>query len=426
MPKVARELSALEVRRLKHPGGPVNVTVAAGGVPGLLVQITPSHCKSWVLRTRIAGKRKSIGLGSFGAVGLAEARAAARELLAAIRAGRDPVAERKAARAALRAKITFGQAVDSYLKIKGPELRSPKHRDQWRSTLDTYARPVLGDMLVADIQPADVRRVLQPIWTSKTETASRLRGRIEAVLSWATVAGHREGDNPARWAGNLAELLPKPGRVAKGTHYPAVALSDLPAWWAALRQREGMAARALEFLTLTAARSGEVRGARWSEIDLEAGLWTVPADRMKGGREHRVPLTAEALALLAGLPRDNPLVFPAIRGGMLSDMSISAVMRRMHAAELEAGRPGWLDPRSGRAAVPHGLRSSFRDWCAEAGIDHAVAELALAHSVGSEVERAYRRSDMFERRRAVMQAWAGALAGQPEGAEVVKLRAPAG
>lgn len=276
-------------------------------------------------------------------------------------------------------------------------------------------------------------RVLQPIWVSKTETASRLRGRIEAVLQAATVAGHRSGENPALWRGNLEYMLAKPSKVATVDNQPALSPDDAPAWFTELRQRDGMGARALEFLALTAARSGEVRGAAWSEIDLARGIWTVPANRMKAGREHRVALPPEAVSLLESLPRfaGNPLVFPAHRGGQLSDMTLSAVMRRMHEARVEADQEqaqapladdagGWRDPKNNRPAVPHGLRSTFRQWAAERGFPRDMAEMALAHFIGSEVERAYQRSDMLERRRAMMAAWAGFLMGT-EAANVVPL-----
>lgn len=426
MPRVAKELSALDVRRLTYPGGRRNALVAVGGVPGLHMQILPTGAKTWILRAMVGEKRRDIGLGGYPEVTLAVARDRAREARDMIRRGVDPVEERKAARAALVASrkrgLTFADAVNKYLAAKLDEFRNDKHRKQWRSTLDRYAGPGLGGLLVQDIAVQDVLRVLQPIWQDKTETASRLRGRIEAVLSWATVAGHRTGDNPARWAGNLKELLPKPGKVAKGDNQPALSLADAAAWFADLRGREGMGSRALEFLILCAARSGEVRGATWDEMDLEAGLWVIPASRMKMDREHRVPLTAEAVALLEALPRfkDNPLVFPAVRGGQLSDMTLSATMRRMHEAEVAANRKGWLDPRSSRPAVPHGLRSTFRDWAAETGQPREMAEISLAHSVGSEVERAYRRSDMVERRREMMAAWGRFLRGEA-GAKVVKL-----
>lgn len=436
MPKLAKELTAIEVKRLAHPGFKGHAKFFVGGVPGLLLQITEGGGRSWQLRATVAGKRRVIGLGSYPTVSLAHARDLARDALDMIRRGLDPVEERKAARAALAAArargMTFDEAVRKFLATKTAEFGNAKHAAQWGSTLARFASPALGKMLVADIRVADVQRALAPIWTEKTETAARLRGRIEAVLAWATVNGHREGDNPARWKGNLDAILPKPAKVANKGNHPALALDDAPAWFAALRTREGIAARALEFLALTAARSGEVRGATWAEIDLAAGIWTIPAGRMKAGREHRVPLTAEAVALLEGLYLEagNSHVFPAPRGGALSDMTLSAVMRRMHEAELKAARDageaeegaGWRDPRSKRPAVPHGLRSTFRDWAAErTDYPREMAELALAHDVGSAVERAYRRGDMVERRRAMMAAWGRFLRGEA-GERVVPLR----
>ena len=270
-------------------------------------------------------------------------------------------------------------------------------------------------------------RALRPIWGTTTETARRLRGRIEAVLQAATVLGHRNGENPARWRNHLSVLLPSPAKIANHENQPAVSLDDAAAWFADLRQREGIGARALELAALTGARSGEVRGAEWAEFDLVRGVWTVPAQRMKAKREHRVTLAPAAIDLLKALPRidDNPLVFPAARGGQLSDMTLSAVMRRMHEAKLEHDKQaaeaarvpfdpvgaGWRDRQNRRPAVPHGLRSTFRQWAAERGYPRDLAEIALAHFIGSEVERAYQRSDMLERRRAMMTAWANFLEG---------------
>jgi len=409
---MAAELSAIEIKRLAHPGTGRNVTYPVGGVSGLLIQIVPSGAKSWILRTMVAGKRREIGLGGFPDVTLGQARDRAREAKDLIRQGIDPVEHRKAARAALVAHqkrgLTFADAVDRYLTAKLDEFSNEKHRKQWRATLDAYAGPEIGNMLVSDIAVQDVQRALEPIWSTKTETASRLRGRIESVMAWATVAGHRSGDNPARWRGNLDAILPKPGRVAKSGNHPALSLAHAPAWFAELRKRDGTAARALEFLTLTAARSGEVRGATWDELDLDEKIWTIPAARMKADREHRVPLTDATIAIVEALPRleGSPYLFAAPRGGALSDMSIGAVMRRMQEAEEKAGNKGWLDPRSGRPAVPHGLRSTFRDWAAErTDYPREMAELALAHTVGSEVERAYRRGDMVEKRREMMEKW---------------------
>lgn len=398
---------------------------------GLFLRVAKNGARQWVQRITIRGKRCELGLGSPPAVPLATARKLALENRGKAMLGGDPLAEKRDARAGL----TFADAVDKYLASKLTEFRNEKHRRQWRSTLDTYAAPVLGRKQVADIGVQDVLRTLEPIWQEKTETANRLRGRIENVLSWATVAGHRTGDNPARWKGNLAEILPKPSKVSKAENQPAVALGDVPGWWAALAERDGMGAKALQFLALTAARSGEVRGMTWDELDLgrrdktdktdkTAAVWTVPAGRMKNGREHRVPLTAEAIALLESLPRmkDSPYVFFAPRGGMLSDMSVSAVMRRMQETEEKAGRAGYLDPRTKRPAVPHGLRSTFRQWAAERGYPRDMAEMALAHWIGSEVERAYQRADMLDRRRAMMADWAAFLRGEAVQADnVVRL-----
>lgn len=425
----AKGLTAALVRTAQKPG-----KYHDGGGLGLYLRVEPNGARFWVQRITIRGVRRELGLGSPPLVSLAEARERATDNKRLVLAGGDPKAEKRMAREV----VTFSDAVERYLAGKLHEFRNEKHRKQWRSTLDSYAAPVLGSKPVQEVAVRDVLRVLEPIWRDKTETASRLRGRIEAVLSWATVAGLREGDNPARWRGNLSEMLAKPTKVTKAGNHPALALTDLPRWWADLSVRDGMAARALQFLTLCASRSGEVRGMRWDEVEFGPGdraVWIVPAARMKAEREHRVPLTDKAVALLRSLPRmeGSPYVFFAARGGMLSDMSLSAVMRRMQEAEVErlneidraagrepSGEPrGYIDPRSKRPAVPHGLRSSFRDWAAEQGFERDMAEIQLAHNVGSEVERAYRRSDMLERRRAMLMAWSSFLRGQTAGADNV-------
>ncbi len=428
MPKITDELSALDVKRLAHPGGNRNVLISVGGVPGLHMQLTPKRGRSWVLRAKVGTARRDIGLGGFPAVTLAQAREKAREARDMISQGIDPIEERKTAKAALataqRRGLTFADATDKYLAAKLDAFKNAKHRQQWRNTLETYAKPSLGKMLVQDIAVQDVLHVLEPIWTDKTETASRLRGRIEAVLSWATVAGHRTGDNPARWAGNLKELLPAPSKVAKEENQPALQIDDAPRWFAALRTREGFGARALEFLTLTATRSQEIRGALWEEIDLDKALWIIPAARMKMTREHRIPLSGEALALLRALPRlaDNPLVFPAPRGGQLSDMTLSATTKRMHEADIKEGGAGFIDRASKRPAVPHGLRSTFRDWVAErTTYPGDMAEVALAHRISNVVEASYRRGDMVEKRRKMMGDWAGYLAGVERSGNVVRI-----
>ncbi|QEU07961.1 tyrosine-type recombinase/integrase [Paracoccus yeei] len=445
MPKIAKELKPAAVQALRHGGGAGHAFHAVGGVQGLLLQITATGGRSWIMRARMAGVRKHFGLGSYPEISLAEARRRAADVRDAIKAGADP-AEAWRIGAAARdmmakgfaqgeawatardqrqtvkdgaseaRKMTFAKAMDEYLKTKLTEFRNEKHQKQWRSTLDSYAVPIIGKLNVDAITVHDIERTLKPIWETKTETASRLRGRIENVLAWATVKKHRAGDNPARWKGNLDAIMPKPSKVAETGNQPALQLTDAQAWWKALQKREGMAARALEFLTLCASRSGEIRGAQWDEfegLDGDAPMWTIPANRMKAGKEHRVPLSPAAAAILNALPRtpESPYVFPAPRGGMLSDMTLSAVMRRMQDAAEAKGEKGWLDRVSKRPAVPHGLRSTFRDWTAENGVDRDLAEIALAHTVGSEVERAYRRSDMLARRRALMADWAAFLHG---------------
>lgn len=424
MPKIAREWGPLEVKRARHPGNnDRNAMMPVGGVSGLLLQISPSGAKSWLLRTMVGTKRRAIGLGPYPQVSLADARQRAAEAKARIVEGFDPIEERKAARAALTAAqrrgLTFANGMERFLETKLDEFRNEKHKKQWRSTLDRYAIPEIGDMLVQEIATQDILRVLEPIWSSKTETATRLRGRMEAVLNWATVAGHRTGDNPARWKGNLEALLPKPNKVANAKHWPALAASDVTVWWQRVTERDGMAAAALRFQALTAARSGAVRLATWDEIDLGNAIWTIQPGREASkisphGSPHRVPLSGEAVQILNAVPRDQgqPLVFWASRGGPLSDMSISAVMRRIHESEIKAGRIGFVDQANKKPAVPHGLRSTFRDWAAEAGYPRDMAEIALAHIVGSEVERAYRRTDMVERRRGMMEAWGWFLRGE--------------
>ena len=396
------KLTATFVKNIKQPGSYSDKTGT-----GLRLRVKPDGRKNWIQRFTINGKLREAGLGSPPVVTLAMAREQALLNKRMAYEGKDPIEERRNRKPGL----TFAEAIERYLAHKLAEFRNEKHRKQWRATLDSYATPIIGARDVETLTLNDMLAVLQPIWTTKTETASRLRQRIEAVLSWAAVAGYRIEANPARWKGNLSEVLPKPSKVATKRHQAAVNLSDAPAFWQRLCGMDGMSALALRFLCLTAARSGEVRGMRWDELDLDKRLWIIPAERMKAGREHRVTLSDPALGLLETLPRllNSELVFFSPKGGPLSDMALSSVMRRMDEAALKAGAPRFLDPQSGRPAVPHGLRSTFRDWAAEQGYDHIIAELALAHHVGSTVERAYRRSDLVERRRDMMANWAAFL-----------------
>lgn len=390
MPKKSREMGALEVGRLSESG-----LYAVGGVTGLYLQITGA-AKSWILRAKVGTKRRDMGLGGFPTVTLAQAREKARIAREVIEAGTDPILERERAQSALRAAQTgavkFSDAARMFIDARGDEWRNAKHRQQWVNTIEKYAAPTIGNLLVADIRKEHVLLVLEPIWKTKTETASRVRGRIEQILDWAKAHGHRDGENPARWRGHLDKLLSKPSKIAKVEHHAALQIDEMGAFMVDLRTREGTGARALEMLVLTAARSGEIRGATWQEIDLDGALWTIPGERMKGGKEHRVPLCKRVVDMLRELPRmeGTDLVFPGSKKKPLSDMTLIAVMQRMKAD-----------------AVPHGFRSTFRDWASErTSYPAEMAEMALAHTLTNKVEAAYRRGDLVAKRAHMMEAWA--------------------
>jgi integrase len=415
-PKV-KPLEAISVKRLEKPG-----MHAVGEVPGLLLQISAAGNKSWIYRYRLGGKRRHLGLGVYPAISLAKAREKAKKAYDEIQQGIDPVEISAKNRAKGDNVMTFDKAAALY--IAGHELgwRNPKHRQQWENTLNTYASPFIGGIDVANITSAHVLKILeQPVevnkdgeaqtqdfWTAKNETAGRVRGRIEKILDWCKGRHYRAGDNPAAWEANLKPNLPDPKMLLKTKpiqHHPAVQIDDVPAFAKGLASSEGMSAKALQLKLLTAVRSNEVRGACWAEFDLEAGLWTVPKDRTKTGEtEHRVALSEQALALLQSLPRFEgcAFVFPGPSNKPLSDTALSKIMRRLDFKDKE-----------GRVAVPHGLRSTFRDWVSErTDFDGFLAEVALHHTVGNKVEAAYRRGDAFERRKALMQAWADYCTGQ--------------
>ncbi len=391
--------------------------IRLGDGGGLYLQVSSGGSKSWLFRFMLEGRSREMGLGSFEFVGLAEARQFALDARRLLTDGVDPIDARTAAeKAAKLAKAsaqvnTFRSVAERYVSAHEESWRNPKHRAQWRSTLDTYAYPVLGDMPVRDIATDDVLRVLRPIWSEKPETASRLRGRIEVILDAATAEGARSGDNPARLRGHLSTLLPDHAKVAKVRHHPALPWNRVGKFLAELRIRVGMSARALEFAILTAARTGEVRGAKWSEIDLDVAVWTVPKERMKASREHRVPLSAPAVAVLRACnpPKDGQdgdrYVFLGERAKKpLSEMAMEMLLRRMNEV-AEGGAPPWRD-RNGEAIVPHGFRSTFRDWCSEAtDYPRDLAEAALAHTLRDKTEAAYRRGDALEKRRKMMDDW---------------------
>jgi len=407
MPKKAREKTATEVRRLKNPG-----LYSIGGVSGLQLQVSPSGARSWVLRTLVGHRRRDIGLGGFPDVPLAQARERAREIKDQIRKGIDPIAERKAARHALRTsqvkQISFDEAARRCHKAKAPEFKNGKHKSQWIGTLETYASPIIGRLPVSDIQLPHVLQVLEPIWHTKTETASRVRQRIEAVLTWATVSGFRSGENPARWLGKLKEELTAARKIKPVNHHTALPWQQVGAFMADLRKREGIAARALEFAVLTAARSGEARGMTWGEVDLNTKVWTVPPTRIKAGKQHNVPLSADAVKLLNALPvfENNPYVFPSPRGGMLSDVAMTAVLRRMNVE-----------------AVPHGFRSTFKDWArSRTNYPDEVSELALAHVNNDATRSAYARDELLPKRAQLMRDWAKFCGSIQKPGKVIQMR----
>lgn len=395
MVKSVERLSALGVSKLTKPG------YHCDGA-GLYLQVSSSGTKSWIFRYTIAKKQREMGLGPLHTIGLADARAKAKDCRALLLSGKDPLDAREAHRlteSLERARmITFDKCAEAYIAAHRGSWKNLKHAAQWESTLSTYAGTIIGSLPVAEVDTALVVKVLSPIWQTKTETATRLRGRIESILDWATVSKYRIGENPARWRGHLDNLLADPSKVSKVVHHPALPWQALSPFMSDLSQCEGTAARAVEFAIMTATRSGEVRGATWEEIDLDAAVWTIPAERMKAGKEHRVPLSGSAIELLKSM-HGASLVFPGRRAGSpLSDMSLTAVLRRMGRKDITV----------------HGFRSTFRDWCAESAANsfpREVCEHALAHSLPDKVEAAYRRGDLLEKRKVLMQTWSDYLRG---------------
>jgi len=397
MARQQNRLTALQVAKLSKPG-----LYGDGG--GLTLQITPAGVKSWLHRYMIDGKSFAMGLGPTHTVDLAEARRKALEGRRLLLDGVNPLLARNqqqvAAKLAETNMMTFDQCAEAYIQAQKPSWKNAKHAKQWSSTLKTYASPVFGAAPVADVDTGLVLKCLAPIWESKTETATRVRGRIESVLGWATTSGYRTGENPARWKGHLENLLATISKVRRTKNHPALPWQQAGAFVHALRARAGVAARALEFLVLTACRSGEVRGALWAEFDLDGRLWTIPAARMKGAREHQIPLSDPAVRILAALPKDSDIVFPGTKGQALSDMSLTAVVRRM------GGRHDWVDADGARVTV-HGFRTTFRMWAAEmTNYPREVAEHSLAHQLPDAVERAYQRGSQFTKRTSLMSDWA--------------------
>ena len=387
----SKPLSSKRVARLKCAGRYHDALV-----PGLYLQISESGARSWLLRFELHGRERAMGLGSCSAFSLAEARTRARAARQLLADGIDPLSAKQAARTAAKLaaqkKLTFAEAAQRFFDQHERKWRSRSHRDQFLSSLRTYAYPTLGEMDVSEIATADVLRAIEPAWTVTAVTADRVRNRIEQVIDWAVVRGHRPpGTNPARWRGHLDQVLPAPRKVAPVEHHESIDYRELPALLAGLEQ--GVASQALRFLVLCASRSGEVLGATWPEVDLTNATWTVPASRMKGGRPHRVPLSSPVLDLLRSLPREdgNDFLFIGPRAGHgLARNTFQRVMKRAK-----------------RGETVHGFRSTFRTWCSEqTNFPREICEQALAHATGNAVEQAYVRSDLLIKRMKLMEQWA--------------------
>jgi integrase len=404
------ELTAQSVAKLKEAG-----LYLDGG--GLYLQVSPAVTKSWVFRYALRGRERHMGLGSALDVTLAQARGKAAEARALLGDGIDPLEARKArdAQAALAAarNITFAECAEAYIEEHRAGWKNAKHAAQWENTLATYAEPVIGALPVQDVDAALVLKILRPVWSTKPETAARLRARLEAVLDWATASTYRTGDNPARWKGHLEKLLPPMGKkqrakLGKFKHHAALPYLQIGAFVADLRTREGVAAKALEFAILTACRTGEAIGARQEEFDLDAAIWTVPAERMKAGREHRIPLSPRAVALVREQPAGEYVFHGAKKGDPLSNGAMLQLLERMGRGDLTV----------------HGFRSTFRTWAAErTGYPREVCELALAHTTGDATELAYKRTDLMEKRAQLMMEWSRFCDMPTPAAQVIALRA---
>ncbi|MFL9887735.1 tyrosine-type recombinase/integrase [Paraburkholderia agricolaris] len=388
--RTLNRLTSLQVTRTKRPG-----VYSDGG--GLYLQITRTLCKSWLFRYMRQGKKRGMGLGPIHTISLAEARLLALDCRRQLLGGVDPLDDKRAKeRAAKRERtqsLPFRDCASKYIESHRESWKNEKHAAQWESTLSTYAHPIIGDMMVSEVDTHEIMKVLEPIWKGKTETASRVRGRIESILAWASVNKYRSGENPARWKGHLDQLLAKRSRLQKVQHHAALPYVEISAFMRQVQAQEGMAAFALQLAILTASRTNEVIGARQSEIDLESAVWTIPAERMKAGREHRVPLSNAAIDLLKPLlEAAGEYVFPAIKGNKhLSNMAMLQLLKRMGRSDLTV----------------HGFRSTFKDWARETtDYPREVSEAALAHIIGDQTEAAYARGDLFQKRTRLMQDWA--------------------
>ena len=417
MPKKAKELSALSVAKIKENG-----RHAVGGVDGLHLRIVDGS-RAWVLRVAVGKKvddqgkvkihRRDIGLGSFPEVSLSEAREKGRELKKKIRDGIDPLQEKQERLNALKIQKhlakTFRECAEVVIAKKTLELKNQKHIGQWSSTLETYIYPNLGDLIVGTITKVDIAAVLEPIWIEKNETAKRIRGRIETIFDYAKAMGYFVGNNPAEWKGNLEPIL---GNLKQESRpHPSLPYEQVAGFIQHLRQKKGISPKALEFAILTACRSGEIFGAKWQEIDFKNKVWIIPKERMKAEKEHRVPLSQQAINLLESIQpytQSHDFIFPAPRSGeMLSDMSLTTLIRRLHEQKFKENSIGYIDPKQNRIITTHGFRSTFRDWSADkTDYPREVCEHVLAHKLPDEVEAAYLRGAYLEKRKSLMADWA--------------------
>ena len=407
MARTLHQLKPISLSRTMPPG-----YYGDGG--GLYLQVAPAGSKSWIFRFALAHRRREMGLGPFPAVGLAAAREAASKARALVKAGKDPIAAREAERAQERLQaaqgVTWDQAVDQFLEAHSSSWKNKKHRQQWRNTLDTYAKPTLGTLAISGIGTPEVIKVLEPLWHTKPETASRVRGRAERILDWAKVKEYRTGENPARWRGHLDKVFPARGKVRKVKHHAAVPIDDLPGVYRRLAQSKGVAAKAARFTILTAVRPGETTGGVWPEIDRKNALWIIPPERMKADLTHRATLSREALAILDEMVEIQTCsyIFPGQKAKR--PLSLTSLSNALKAAG------------GGKATVHGTARSTFKDWASErTSFPSAVSEMALAHTIGDKVEAAYRRGELLTKRAALMQQWANFLLSEAS-EKVVPLR----
>jgi len=379
-----------------------------GGLYLQVSRVAERATKAWIFRYMLDGRARHMGIGSIDDFTLAEARERARKARQQVKDGIDPIdvrrAERDARKVAAAQRVTFRQCAERYIAAHEKSWKNEKHRGQWKKTLEAYAYPLIGDLPVADIGRAHIQKIIEPLWQEKTETANRLRGRIEAVLDWATAREYRTGENPARWKGHLQKLLPARNKVSPVEHHEAMSCDDMPSFMANLRGADSLSSRALEFTILTAARTGEAINARWGEVDFKNKVWTIPGERMKAGKEHRVPLSDRAVEILKSLPRLGDFLFPGRKGAPLSHTVMLELLRGM----------------VGNGVTVHGFRSTFKDWARErTGFTDDISEAALAHKIKDKTNAAYARGDLFEKRRKLMAAWAGYCTSPPPSSDRV-------